>query len=131
MFPSILDDGPWLIGWAGGLDHFSWVFFDLGSGTFEVVDASCVSCTPFIQCTGTGSFSTDAEAAAATLALPPPCAQAMTFVFGPFEPAPDFPPSALVHSAIIENPTTQQLDAYLYPDSFCSGTPTICSDPFQ
>lgn len=130
LFPE-LDDGPWLIGWSGGLDHYSWVLFTYTAadeGTAVVIDTECTSCTPYFDCSGMTTFSI-AGASTVDVPLPAPCAQIVSLDFGALGPTRGFPPSALQHAAISTGDA--QLDGFLYPSEQCTPSPPDCGDPFQ
>jgi hypothetical protein len=67
-FPDSFRDSVWLIGWSGGLNHFSWVKFNFLSptglnGTASVMNAAGVGTTPYFRCEGNGGlFSVDPAA---------------------------------------------------------------------
>src|SRR5437867_701519 len=53
-------NGIWLIGWSGGLDHFSWARFTctfLGGGTVDFLDPmGNAAWTPYFGCQGQGQW---------------------------------------------------------------------------
>jgi hypothetical protein len=81
-FPDAFRDSVWLIGWSGGLNHYSWVRFNFLSptglnGTASVLDASGVGTTPYFPCQGNdGLFSADPTLRQIVLQLPQSCADA-------------------------------------------------------
>ena len=128
-----LEGGVWLIGWAGGLDHFSWVRFDFTNatqGSIELLTPDQLSFTPYFPCEGMGLFSIDEAASEALLQLPATCAQTTTIGFESFSPA-GGPPSAILTAAIQDQSTAQAISGYKYASSQCDAAFTMCSDPYQ
>jgi hypothetical protein len=132
-FPDVLDDGVWLIGWSGGLDHYSWVrfqFLAMNQGTIDVLDAVGPTLTPFYSCEGMGLFSADPATGVATLQLPAGCGANSLLKFASFSPPSGFPPGATLESSIVEQGSMQPLMGYLYPSSQCDAAFTSCTSPF-
>ncbi|MEZ4294686.1 MAG: hypothetical protein R3B70_06895 [Polyangiaceae bacterium] len=133
-FPGILAQGPWLFGWAGGLDHFSWLRFDFANetqGALRVLGSECGSCIPLYECKGTGLFSADPVTNELILQLPSGCNnESHTFIVGPFTPASGFPPSALL-SSMVTGDQGEMLGLFQYPSGACSPDFSTCQDPFN
>lgn len=133
MFTDTLDKGVWLIGWAGGLDHFSWVrytFLTPTQGSIDVLDSICVSCTPYFPCQGKGLFSADPAANEVLMQLPMACNnKTVTLTFSNFTPPGAFPPSATLSASITEQPATP-LQGYQYPEAHCDAGFTTCKSPW-
>jgi len=122
-----------LIGWSGGLDHFSWVRFTFDSGTsgsIDVLTPEQPSFTPYFACEGTNSFSVDEATSEVSLQLPPPCAAAPTLVFESFSQS-GGPPSAILVAAIEHQGVDQPLSGFKYTAGQCDAAFTMCGDPYQ
>jgi hypothetical protein len=128
-----LEDGVWLIGWAGGLDHFSWVRFVFTTGTqgsIELLTPDQPTFTPYFPCEGMGLFSIDEATSEALMQLPAACAQTTTLGFESFSPA-GGPPSAILTAAIQDQSVGQAISGYKYASSHCNAAFTTCGDPYQ
>jgi hypothetical protein len=132
-FTATLGEGVWLLGWSGGLDHFSWVRFVFSTelqGSIDVLDSVCPSCTGFFQCEGKGMFSADPQNSSVLLQLPMACGDATTtLTFGPFTSMPGYPPSATLGASVTDE-NGQGYGAFQFPASFCAVDFSTCSDPF-
>jgi len=132
-FPGLLDDGPWIFGLSGGLDHYSWVRFDFvdpTKGSIAVLDAQGPSFTPYFQCEGTGLFTTDPALGTAMLQLPGGCNMTVTFHFDSFGAPMGFPANALVAAKITVQGQGTMLDGYQYAPGWCDAAFTSCMPPF-
>lgn len=131
-FPAALFEGVWLIGWSGGLDHFSWVKFTSvteTTGTYELLDPIGVTTTPFYPCEGSGTFTIHLGTAVVTLNLPAACNMPKSSLdFLTLADAAGYPPHA-TKTAQIQS-MGQTLEGYLHPSSFCDAAFTACGDPF-
>lgn len=132
-FPEALGQGVWLIGWAGGLDHFSWVRFEFltaTSGTFTLLDPMGVTLTPYYPCEGSGPFQVDLGLGTVVLELPAACnmPKAWLDVESFFDPA-GFPPHAIQGANI--KTMGQYIQGFQHNASFCDMGFTVCPDPFQ
>lgn len=128
-----LDDGVWLIGWAGGLDHFSWVRFSFASptdGSIDLLTPEQPSFTPYFPCEGTGSFDIDEAASEATLQLPAGCGTDATLVFQSFSQA-GGPPGVILVAQIEHVGGGQSISGWKYDASKCDAAFTACADPYQ
>jgi hypothetical protein len=130
-FLEILGEGVWLIGWSGGLDHFSWVRYTFTNGTLgtiAVIVSECASCTPYYACDGQGSFSVDAATSEVVMQLPAACDAESILTFGSFSDPGGFPAGATLMAQITEQ--GQSLVAYQFPSGFCDAGFTMCGPPF-
>jgi hypothetical protein len=133
-FPQTLGIGLWLVGWSGGLDHFSWMrfsFFDQLSGSFDMIDAECGSCTPLYPCEGSGSFTADPVTRQLTLSLPVDCSDTSMLEFGAFAAPSGFYPAAILEAPVTEVGTANQLVAAQFGEVHCDPTFTMCPSPFE
>lgn len=132
-FPNVLDDGVWLIGWSGGLDHYSWVKFvfqTATTGTFTLLDPMGVTLTSYYMCEGSGAFSTDLGTGVVTLELPAACGMAKSILdFESFFSPGGFPPHATMGANI--KTMGQYIQGFQHDAGFCDQNFTACGDPFQ
>jgi hypothetical protein len=138
-----IDDGPWLLGWSGGLDHFSWVRFSFTpmsstEGQIDLLDPVCASCTPYFSCQGPGSFKINTVTNEVDMKLPMGCdelgaPQIVTLAFAGLAPAMGYPPKAILTASVsvVSQPMAQQLEGYQYPPEHCDPGFGSCADPFQ
>jgi hypothetical protein len=123
----------WLLGWAGGLDHFSWVrfvFTNATQGSIELLTPDEPTFTPYFPCEGMGLFTIDEAASEATLQLPAACAQTTTLGFQSFSPA-GGPPSSILTAVIQDQGVAQAISGYKYASDHCNVTFTMCNDPYR
>jgi hypothetical protein len=133
-FPSILGEGVWLIGWSGGLDHYSWLRFDFVdevSGNYQVIDATCPSCTGLYMCQGTNTFNADPATGELHISLPLPCAAAHTLDFQSFSAPSGFFPNAVLEAQILDVGTASMLIGAQFPAAQCDSAFTTCANPFM
>ena len=129
-----LDQDVWLIGWAGGLDHFSWLRFEFVSdngGTYDLIDAQGFTLTPYYPCTGSGSFSADPQTDTLTLQLPSACNGSSVLRVEGFANPQGYPPHAILNANLTELMTMKPLSGHQHQASFCDAGFTSCGDPFQ
>jgi hypothetical protein len=132
-FPSILGDGVWLVGWSGGLDHFSWLrfsFLDQVSGSYDLIDAECGACVGFYMCEGSGNFTVDAATQQLSITLPPPCSEVSVLEFQSFMAPSGFFPNALLEAQLLHVTTMSPLMAAQFAATHCDPSFTSCADPF-
>lgn len=134
-FPSGLQ-GIWLIGWSGGMNHFSWVRFGGTSygGTADFLAGEDLPANaPFWPCTGQGSWMVTAKPDTLQLDFPASCSMPMeVLTFESFGGAPSgYPPGAIM-TATIESLTFpgSYLEGYKFPDSQCAADMSSCQNPF-
>jgi hypothetical protein len=134
--PNLLDElaaGPWMFGWAGGLDHYSWVrfnFVNATQGSVDVIDSECPSCTGYWPCEGVGLFSAEPGTHSLILQLPEGCNnEGHDIVFEALKAPGGFPMSAVVAADVTDDGNA--IEGYRYPKSFCDATFKTCGDPFQ
>jgi len=128
---QLLDDGVWLVGWAGGLNHFSWLRFQyLGTtnGTVDLLALTCAGCTSFYPCDGQGQFTLDPATAEMVIDLPVACAGQATLVFGAFYDV-EWPMGTLTGVEVTDG--MYPIEGYLFPPGQCDPAFTSCTDPFQ
>jgi hypothetical protein len=131
--------GTWLIGWSGGLDHFSWVHLEGktdGEARFLSKSSNNGGVTPYFNCDGVGTWAWTAKPNTIFLYFPqscaiaPPVEQAYTFQTVSSNPS-TFVQGALLEVAFEHQPTQQALMGFKFPEGTCNTAFTSCSDPFQ
>jgi hypothetical protein len=137
-WPDVLFSGVWFAGWAGGLDHFSWMKFTKSgqtNGQWAALDSVCTSCTGYFSCEGSDGLFSASSSPPQTLTLQYP--QSCTGPTGEdwtilgFESPPSFPPGALLQMNIqVGSGGGLNLQAFLYPASQCNAGFTSCTNPF-
>jgi hypothetical protein len=73
-----LSGGDWLIGWSGGLEHYSWFRFTPGStdphqGTVRTLPATCVACDALSCAFEPGEGTYEVVVDEVNIMLPGPC----------------------------------------------------------
>ncbi len=131
-FPEALGEGVWLIGWSGGLDHYSWLRFTFQTattGTFTLLDPVGVTLTPYFSCEGPGAFTVQLGVGVVVLAMPVACNMAdVPLDFVSFWDPGGFPPHALKGAEILTTGGTIQ--GFQHDAGFCDAGFTVCGDPF-
>lgn len=133
--------GTWLIGWSGGMNHFSWVRISTDAGAQGVAlynaGANLSVNAPYWPCTGKGSWDLVSKPNAFRLTLPAGCT-IKSLVVTLVDPQPpkqgSWPKGPILWStAEIYHPdtgTTQKsMGAYKYADSVCDATLSTCTGP--
>ena len=137
-FPELVP-GLWLIGWSGGLDHFSWVrLTKVGPSNvayFRSKPAERKGMTAYFQCTGQGSWRDDSKPKTILLDFPcPPEALQnipTTYTFGSINPNPTFAKNVLLQVDFEHEPAQQALMGLKLPDDTCDLELKECADPFN
>lgn len=129
--PGELEHGVWLIGWGGGLNHYSWVRFE-ANGALTVLDGAGMNANaPYYPCNGGGTWVFGAEPEVVHLQLPPEC-PASRLRFGPWMGDPSWPEGAT--QAVNITDTFQEdfpLTGYRFGDAQCDEAMTDCGDPLS
>jgi hypothetical protein len=130
-------NGVWLIGWSGGMNHFSWVRLSGGpqwGGDAEFLAGDDLFANaPFWDCTGLGSWMITAKPYTVGLQFPASCSTGFaSYTFLTMLPAAGYPPGAVVQASL-EDPTNPgaTLEGYRFPSDWCDPTMTTCPDPWQ
>jgi hypothetical protein len=137
-FPSTLE-GIWLIGWSGGLNHYSWVRFvvpDPGGGDADFLSGDTLSVNaPYWNCSGKGSWALTQKPDTVQLFFPASCGvpsvEVYTFLsLMPVMPG-GYPKGAILAGNVQENPQVGMiLEAYKFAPTQCDAAMTSCTDPF-
>lgn len=142
-FPERLTDAVWLVGWAGGNEHWSWVRFHLDaggtSGRWETAPLRCVakSCVGyfkrpamFVGCVSTtGTFVVE-RPNRLRIAVPADCRGSTTdaeiWAFGAFR-TPGDRVRSLESVGITLAPAVNHIGAHRYPADFCGADLATCA----
>ncbi len=128
-------EGIWLVGWSGGMNHYSWVRFDTtepmaGDALFnpgEDVGANA----PLWPCAGAGSWMATAKPDTVQLMFPANCSLQMEVLsFVSVEPAGGYPPGAIQAARIESLSAPGQLEGYKFAQSQCTPDMSSCDNPF-
>ena len=133
-FDSVIK-GTWLVGWAGGARHYSWVRLGAApSGTAEYLSgADLLSNIPFWDCDGQGSWFYTEAPYAIMLRFPSSCPSGLPayFVFQGLPDSTPYMPGAIfgmvAPSVISSQPTSEW---WKFPDDQCDATMSSCKSPF-
>lgn len=151
--PAVLDDaslafptyfeGLWLIGWSGGMNHFSWVRFGKlvatmpsSSEAWILEGEDIIGNAPLWSCHGKTTWGIGAAADTAYLDFPstscdPQRPNSIGLVFGELVgPGSGAPPGAMLSTTVKEQATLQAMVGYKYPDTWCDAAMTHCKAPF-
>lgn len=140
-FPSYFE-GVWLIGWSGGMNHFSWVRFGKLVATMPSSSAAWIlegddilGNVPLWSCHGKTTWGIGAAADTAYLDFPstscdPQRPNSIGLVFGELvAPGSEAPPGAILSTTVKEQATLQALVGYRFPDTWCDAAMTQCKPP--
>lgn len=122
--------GIWLIGWSGGLEHYSWVRFTPGGRLDVLPPKGNVVWTPFwMNCSGAGQWTLAARPQTVQLALPMGCnPQTEVLTFSVFRPGGW--PGVIQTAAVEQNPSKGPLSGHQFGPGQCDQMFTSCKLPF-
>jgi hypothetical protein len=125
--------GIWLVGWSGGLNHYSWVRFDgsaAGTADYDPGGAEILSNAPYWSCSGQGSYTVTQKPNTVLLTFPAACnLPALVLTFDSFY-SQGIPPKATLGAHVSTDPPNQPLDGFKFPPSQCDANMTTCQAPF-
>jgi hypothetical protein len=129
LTPGALD-GVWLIGWSGGLNHYSWIRFS-ANGTADLLDGADISANaPFWPCNGPASWIFTAKLDTVGVNFPAGCGSTFdTFTFT-LQSYAGYPPGAILSASVEQLSTSQVIEGYKYPSNQCNAQMTQCTPPF-
>ena len=136
-FPSVLD-GIWLVGWSGGLRHFSWIRFSVkaaANGTATVLDGKALpSNAPLWSCSGAASWAITARPRTVQINFPgSTCTghRSDSYTFANFKQPGVVPKGANLRADVTGTyPSGVKLEAFKFPASQCNAAMTTCKNPF-
>ena len=130
-------NGIWLIGWSGGLNHYSWVRIKGGpqfNGTAEfLAGADLFANAPFWDCSGAGTWMLTQQFYTVGFYFPASCAQGFdAYTFLSLDMPLGGPPGAILHASLKNDALPgAPLDAFKFPDYQCDVAMTTCQDPWK
>jgi hypothetical protein len=140
-FPAVLE-GVWLVGWSGGMNHYSWIRFSAfvsygkKSEARVLVGKEILSNTPYFGCGGQITWWMGAAARTAYLDFPstscdPSGIATVGYVFSEVTP-PDgsSPPGTLLKATLKEQATLKAISGFKLPADTCDAAMTTCKSPF-
>ena len=130
---AVLQQGWWLCGWSGGLDHYSWVYFGPGDiyATMSILDATCTACTSYFSCTGTdGHYDATESLRSLMLTMPSSCGETDHTIWDLAElcPPDGYPPGSSAHVTLVGPNGPLRCDRY--PLDQCDATQSSCPMPW-
>lgn len=136
-FPAVLD-GVWLIGWSGGMHHFSWVRFSVGSpmsGKAQILSGKTLwSNAPFWNCSGATTWGVTAKPYTLQLHFPSGTCSGMkssVYTFQSFKASGGWPKGAIMEADINQYSPSGTIKGYKFPASQCDAAMTTCKDPIK
>ena len=134
--------GTWLVGWLGGLNHFTWIRFDGGGdGGGDAGKASfnpgknLTANAPVWDCSGQGSWMMTAKPNTVALTFPKACNLPLAVItFENMSAVPTWPKAALLTASITllnSQGTTEKLAGLKFADDACDASLTSCKDVFK
>jgi hypothetical protein len=125
----------WLVGWSGGLDHYSWVRFGSmtdGKATF-LSGGDLPGNVPYWNCSGDGEWSPSAKIDTIALTFPTSCGvepRVLALTFDVLSAPAPTPKNAIGGAHLKGSPPDQRLNAWKFPLSQCDAAMTACANPF-
>lgn len=136
-FPYVLN-GIWLIGWGGGLNHYSWARFSVSAasnGKADLLDGKGLKYNvPLWNCSGSTSWNT-ISSSSITIQLHWPSGtctsyKSSNFTFTNFKKPGSYPKGAILEADVSVSPgMPSPLKAYKFPASQCDAAMKTCKDP--
>lgn len=130
--------GIWLVGWAGGLNHYSWLKLtptsDMG-GTAIILDGAKLNANaPYWGCSGATTWNINSKPRTFQLQFPSPSCSGMkstNLTFAAIKPATGGYPKGALELASVDDSGASglKLTAYRFPASQCNTALTSCTDP--
>lgn len=129
--------GTWLLGWSGGMNHYSWVRLSptsATSGDAQILDGAALAINaPFWPCNGQGSYDLVTQPRSIQLHFPSSLCNGMkssVLTFSSFNAAGGYPAGAIDSASItISGSSGSPVEAYRFGSSQCDATMTSCTDP--
>jgi hypothetical protein len=131
--------GTWLIGWSGGMNHYSWLQLtptsDTGGTAFLLDGAKLKINAPYWACSGAASWNITSKPRTIQLHLPSASCNGMkstNLTFSTIKPAVGGYPKGAIDQASVDDssaPTGLGLEAYRFPATQCTPKLSSCTDP--
>lgn len=131
MQPGALE-GIWLVGWSGGMEHYSWVRFNADFTADILAGTDLPTNAPIWNCSGKGSWLFSAKLYNVSLTLPAPCEPGLFDLT--FEkllaPETTYMKGAILRAHITKPPLDTPLEGFKFPDTQCDTAMTACTSPY-
>ncbi|MBI5534271.1 MAG: hypothetical protein HY898_16220 [Deltaproteobacteria bacterium] len=132
-------NGVWLVGWGGGMNHYSWVRIRSDSpgswsGTAEFLAGDDLAVnSPYWPCSGAGKFFIPAKPYSILFEFPSSCPSGieLEYTFDPFYPPSAYPKGAILAATVTPLSMSGSIEGYKFPDTQCNGDMTACTDPLK
>jgi hypothetical protein len=128
-------EGIWLIGWSGGLNHYSWVRFAAGNPNGGAADllppTGNGAWTGFWgDCSGQGQWAPAQQPGTVRLIFPNNCNRAdQSLTFQMIAPPMGWPPTAILTAAISSPTPPMPMNGWKFPANQCDAQFTNCTLP--
>ncbi|GMV16439.1 MAG: hypothetical protein HS104_18965 [Polyangiaceae bacterium] len=131
MQPGALE-GIWLVGWSGGMNHYSWVRFNADFSADVLDGADLPANGPLWPCSGKGSWLFSAMLWNVHLTLPAGCSSmiAADLTFESLKAASGYAKGAILEANVTQPPNGTPLEAYKFAASQCDAAMSSCKSPF-
>jgi hypothetical protein len=118
-----------LIGWSGGLNHYSWVRL-ASDGSASFFDGANIVANAPRWCTGAGNWIYTAKPNTIGLYPPAACAGFEALTFESFGPPSSYAKGSILSATLSTGIQPSYLEAYKYGPAQCDAAMTSCADPF-
>ena len=125
-------EGIWLIGWSGGMNHYSWVrLTGEMAGVADFLDGADLAVNgPFWSCSGQGSWLVTAKPNTVMLTFPSECnLPAKVLTFETFQLPTGWPNGVRLVAQLTDLDVSVYLEGYQFPPSQCDAAMASCTDP--
>jgi len=132
-------NGIWLVGWGGGMNHYSWVRITSdqpgswgGKADFLAGD-DLVANAPYWPCSGQGTWNIPAKPYSIIFMFPSSCPSGLEFeyTFDPFTTPSGYPKGAILAATVTPLSGGSPIEGYKFPDSQCAADMSSCVDPLK
>lgn len=131
MQPGALE-GVWLVGWSGGMNHYSWVRFNADFSADVLDGKGLPGNAPLWPCSGQGSWLFTAKLYNVHLTLPAGCSSTIgvDLTFESLAAPTGYAKGAILQANVTTQPNGTPLEAYKFAASQCDAGMTSCKSPF-
>jgi len=140
-YPPLFKDleGIWLVGWGGGMNHYSWVRLTVTSsfgGTAIILDGATLTANlPFWSCSGATTWNLASKPDTIQLHFPSPTCttqglKSASYTFSNIAPAGSYPKGATHTAQVTTSQPPAALEGYRFVATQCNAAMTSCTDPF-
>lgn len=124
--------GIWLVGWSGGMNHYSWVRLNADYSADVLDGKELPGNAPLWPCSGKGSWMFSAKLYNVHLTLPSGCSGMLAFdlTFEQLVAPTGYAKGAILQANVTTQPMGTPLEAYKFPPGQCDAAMTSCKGPF-